>query len=448
MTDKPERPPEPARRGWFKRLVGGARSGDPRPVVLASSAPAPVVRPAIGAVPHSPVGIDVVPPGPPAASSNPGPLVRGAGAWGRVRSGRDFMNAVDVRFRNHGRRIESTATLTVHDDRTGLPLRRSKRSTLELNDGGLLTFPFPSIRESSGVEYPISVETDAEDEAVEVAATIDGRPLDVEPREFATLAHSLDALLSRCGQTLPPIPEYLERYLDRHVYECVNLRRYFFPRLVHLADAVGRIPETPRSVLAIGVGVGYQEAFLAGRFPEMRVLATDVERQIVDFPMPNLTFEHLNLLDPPGDERYDLVFSIECLEHIEDWRTAFRHKAAMVRPGGHLYVSVPFASESEQQDPELRRIAWEENEHYTPGFTFEDLEALFAENDLEVLHAANMFHTEIMVPLRNIVDRILPEELEYGIESIVRLNLLDVREGRAVSCRGAEGVKFLGRKRG
>ena len=92
-------------------------------------------------------------------------------------------------------------------------------------------------------------------------------------------------------------------------------------------------------------------------------------------------------------------------------------------------------------------MAWEENEHYTPGFTFEELEELFAENDLEIIHAANMFHTDIMVPLRSIVDRILPAELEFGIESIVKLNLLDIREERATSCREAEGIRFLGRKR-
>lgn len=447
MTDRPESPPEPPRRGWFKRLVAGIPRGS-RPEGQAGAGTVPVIRPAVGTIPQAPVAFEIAPPGPPSESSNPGPLVRGAGAWGRVRGGRDFLNGIGVRLSNHGRRIDSTATLTVHDDRTGLPLRRSKRSTLELNDGEVLVFPFPSIRESDGVEYPISIETDAEDAAVEVAETRDSKSLDLQGYEFARLATILDPLLSQGGQSLPPIPEHLERYLDRHIYECVNLRRYFFPRLVHLADAVGRIPETPRSVLAIGVGVGYQEAFLAGRFPEMNVLATDVERQIVDFPMPNLAFEHLNLLDPPRDDRYDLVFSIECLEHIEDWRTAFRHKAAMVRPGGYLYISVPFASADEQQDAELRRMAWEENEHYTPGFTFEELDGLFAENDIEVIHAANMFHTDVMVPLRNIIDRILPAELEFGIASIVKLNLLDLREGRAQSLRQAEGVRFLGRKRG
>ncbi len=380
------------------------------------------------------------------AREQPGPLFRGVRAWGHVRAGRDFFDAVSIRVRNHNRRIHSTATLRLYESDSDEPLRESRRSTLEYNDDSWEIFPFDSIRESEGREYRFSIQTDAEYEAVEVCPTPDNN-LEVRAHDFKDLANLLDPLLGRSGVALPEIPAHLERYLDRHVYQCVNLRRYFFPRLVHLADAVGRIPEPIASALAIGVGVGYQEAFLAGRFPGMRVLATDVERQIVDFPMKNLEFETLDLLAEPSGERFDLVFSIECLEHIEDYRTAFRHKAAMVRPGGYLYISVPFATREEQRDEDLRRAAWEENEHYTPGFAFEDLEELFEENGIELLDARNMFHQDVMLPLRRIVDAIGAAELESGIEEIARLYLLDVREGRATSYTQAEGIRFLGRKR-
>jgi trans-aconitate methyltransferase len=295
------------------------------------------------------------------------------------------------------------------------------------------------VRESENRTYRDSIETDAEYEAIEA--------IDARPREFASLARLLDPLLFR-STTPPPVPDYLERYLDRHVYQCVNLRRYFFPRLAHLADAFGRAGEGLERVLAIGVGTGYQEAFLAGRIPGLDLLATDVERQIVDFPMPNLRFETLDLLAEPGPERYDFVFSIECLEHVEDYRRAFRNHAARVAPGKFLYISVPFASREEQRDEELRRIAWEEFEHYTPGFAFEDLDELFAENGFEVVHASNMFFTDVMLPVRAIVEAIDAGTLEAGAEAIARLELLAVRDRRVESCREAEGIRFLGRKKG
>ena len=374
-----------------------------------------------------------------------GPLIKGNRAWGSVRAERDFLNGISLHIRNYNRRINSIVTLTLYHPNDGAVLRESRRSTLEYNDDSWVPFVFDSIRESGGSEYRFSIETDAEDEAIE-ACTGPAGEVDCRAHCFKSLANSLDTLFARSGQTLPEIPEFLERYLDRHIYQCLNLRRYFFARLLHLADAVGRIDNTISNALAIGVGVGYQEAFLAGRFPGMHVLATDIEKQIIDYPMPNLAFETLDLLEAPRPASFDLVFSIECLEHIEDFRTAFRHQAAMVRPGGYLYISVPFASREEQQDPELRRQSWEDNEHYTPGFCFEDLEVLFAENDLKVLHASNMFHLDVMLPIRKIVDGISSAELEFGIEELVHLYFLDLKDNRVQSYKEAEGIRFLGRK--
>lgn len=405
--------------GWWERVRGALRGEAVEPE------PAPEVETVV------------------VEPASPGPLFRGAVARGLVRSERDYLCAVSVRFRNHNRRIDTTATLTLLDGDE--VVRTSRRSTLEVDDGAWLRFPFASIAESEGREYRVAVETDAEDEAVEASVGPDGR-VECRAHPFPELATMLDPLFARDGRALPPIPEYLRRYLDRHVYACVDQRRYFFARLVHLADAVGRIPEPVSRAIAIGSGAGYQEAFLAGRFPGTDVLATDVERQLLDFPMPNLRFDTLDLLAPPREERFDLVFSIETLEHVPDPRTAFRNKAALVRPGGHLYISVPFASREEQKDERLRRLAWEAAEHYTPGFDYADLEELFAENGLEVVHAANMFHTDLIFPLRELVERLSPAELESGAGEIARLYLRDVRDVRATSIRQAEGIRFLGRK--
>ena len=242
------------------------------------------------------------------------------------------------------------------------------------------------------------------------------------------------------------MPAAFERYLDRHVAECIRLKRFFFLRLAHLADAFGRIPEPVTSVCSMGAGVAYQEAFLAGRLPALEILATDAELKYQPFPMPNLRFEQLDLLEPPGAEKFDFVLSIECLEHIQDYRRAFRNQAARVKPGKYLYISVPFATREEQRDPELRRDAWELCEHYTPGFSFEDLDELFAENGLEVLHASNMFDVDVVLPVRRLMDTLTPGETERATEALARLLLLDVRTRRVTSCRQAEGIRYLGRK--
>ena len=386
------------------------------------------------------------------SSINPGPLLRGSRALAQFRSSRDFLNGISVRVDTAGLRINSTATLTLFDAEGTDIVRRSRRSTLEFEDGSWQRFPFELIAESPDKTYCFSIETDAEHEAIALYST--GQPPgsgNVEFREhyFEEIAGLLDPLLFRGAAAPPPVPAYLARYLDRHLYQCILLKRYFLLRLIHLADAIGRVGdhECIERVLSIGAGSAYQEAFLAGRIDQMKVHATDTEPCPIAYPMPNLTNGYLDLLAGPGEPEYDLVFSIECLEHIKDYRTAFRNKVSRVKPGKFLYVSVPFATREEQRDEELRLNAWEHAQHFTPGFSFEDLEELFEENGLDLLHASNMFHCDIVHPLRSLVDHLDPATVELAAGEIVELNLRDISENCAGSCREAEGIRFLGKRR-
>jgi SAM-dependent methyltransferase len=367
---------------------------------------------------------------------------------GRLRTERDFFTGLSLALRRPtgARPADAAVTLRLYEAGRAEPLRESRRALGERGDGGWRIFPFDAIQHSIGREFTYSLDADdaAAVEAIRDAAS--GGPA-CRAHFGAELAHLLDPWLGRSGLELPAVPAHLERFLDRHLLECIRLRRYFFLRLAHLAEALGRIPEPVSDALSVGAGVAFQEAFLAGRFPEMRLVATDLDLSPIEFPMPNLIRERLDILQPPEGRQYDLVFSIECLEHIADYRRAFRHQVAMVRPGKYLYLSVPFASVEEQRDPEMRRVAWEEFGHFTPGFTFTDLEELFAENGLELLHASNMFFLDVVLPVRRIVERLAPAELECAAAEIARLLLFDLKSERVPTSRQAEGIRFLGRKR-
>jgi SAM-dependent methyltransferase len=292
-----------------------------------------------------------------------------------------------------------------------------------------------------------SFELGAGHEAVDGPRSLAGETIDGRPHHSARLACLLDPWLGGGPRTLEAVPEHLERYLDRLVYDCIRLQRHVFLRLAHLVDAIGRIPEPMTGVLTVGASLAYTEAFLAGRLPGLRIVATGLERPTITFPMPNLQLGQLDPLEPPGPCRYDLVLSTECLERVAHPRAAFRNMVAMVRPGGYLYVSAPFASRGEQWDPDLRRHAWDVARHVTPGFAFEDLDEMFGENGVEVLHASNMLHQEVVLPVRRIIDRIDSAELECGAGELARLLLLDLRDQRVESCRQAEGIRVLGRRR-
>lgn len=351
---------------------------------------------------------------------------------GRFHSGADYLCGISAQVPDA---MRGDVTVRLYEDGQEAPLRESTRASRP-NDDPWRVFSFDPVAASAEKTYRVCCQSPAGE-----------TPIEAKPLHSPLLSRLFDPWLSQLGQPLPPVPARLERYLDRHVLECLRMKRHFFLRLAHLADAVGRIPDPLTDVLAIGVGAAYQEAFLAGRFPDLQIEATDIDQPPCEFPMPNLRFSRLDLTAPPRAAQCDLVSSIECLEHIEDPRRAFAHQVAMARPGRYVYVSVPFATRAEQADPDLCRAAWDLCGHYRPGFAFEDLEEMCAENGVDIVHASNMFYVDVIVPARQVLDRMSAGEFECAAEALARMMLLDLRERRATSFREAEGIRVLGRKR-
>jgi SAM-dependent methyltransferase len=149
-------------------------------------------------------------------------------------------------------------------------------------------------------------------------------------------------------------------------------------RLVHLLDAIGR-GAVPRTILSVGSGLGTQEAFLALRYPDSEVVGVDLRKPKFLAALPNLRFLTGDLFDPEircALPEADFVYSIECLEHIERDEEVFALMVSKLRPGGRLFLLVPFASEAELADPELCRREREEHEHVRPGYSAECLRRL------------------------------------------------------------------------
>lgn len=219
-------------------------------------------------------------------------------------------------------------------------------------------------------------------------------------------------------------------------------------RLVHLLDAVGRGP-APRTILSVGSGLGTQEAFLALRYPDADVVGVDLRVPKFIATLPNLRLVRGDLFDP-GIRRAlpeaDFVYSIECLEHIENDGAVVELMASKLKPGGRLFLQVPFATEADLADREFCRRELEENEHVRPGYGLESLRTFAARHGLveEQVAAAYRFPLQPFVaagvstiPL----DLLLPRWRE-----VMALIETDVRDG-TVSSRGeATGIRLLARR--
>ncbi len=139
----------------------------------------------------------------------------------------------------------------------------------------------------------------------------------------------------------------LARRLDYHVGEAIRFR--WFLRLV-----VPLITPETRSILDAGCGTGKHAFYLARRFPHLQITGLDNRPEVVARAqeevhrqgLSNLRFEVGDLTAPLPEQAYDLIYSIDVLEHIQDDTVALAHMARALRPGGWLAVHTPLTPQT------------------------------------------------------------------------------------------------------
>ncbi|MEO6324210.1 MAG: class I SAM-dependent methyltransferase [Thermoanaerobaculia bacterium] len=216
-------------------------------------------------------------------------------------------------------------------------------------------------------------------------------------------------------------------------------------RLVHLLDALSTV-DGIKSIVSVGSGGGHHEAYLALKHPELQVTGVDLRVPDVQLKLPNLRFLQGNLLDPAFTAtipQADFVYSIECFEHIEEDRLVFATAAALVRPGGFLYVEVPFASAAEQADPELCRRERESFEHVRPGYSARQLEDLARSNGLSVRKVAGAFWFPIQPSVWSAYMQFGAAALAPHWRAYFEFARFDLRQGIPANRTEATAIKIL-----
>lgn len=139
-----------------------------------------------------------------------------------------------------------------------------------------------------------------------------------------------------------------------------------------------------------GCGRGLFTACCARLFPRAEVVGYDIDRRQVErnnatarrAGLPNLRFEVQDLTELAAEEAFDLVLSVDNLEHLEDDRGQCRRFFRALRPGGRLLVHVPH--ETRNLFGWRRRNFMEIEGHVRPGYTRQGLSTLLAEEGFEV----------------------------------------------------------------
>lgn len=190
---------------------------------------------------------------------------------------------------------------------------------------------------------------------------------------------------------------------------------------------------------------------LARRFPSTTVCGVDLRQPQVELALPNLRYLQGNLLDQQfaaGLPKADFVYSIECLEHIEDDRSIFSRMVQLVRPGGALYVEVPFASEAECADEEVCRRELEAHEHVRPGYSASRLADLAREHDLVDIRIAGAFWFPVQPMCWLAQNHFGANAIAEHWRTFLAVAEIDLREGLPQNRAEATAIKLLARRPG
>lgn len=140
-------------------------------------------------------------------------------------------------------------------------------------------------------------------------------------------------------------------------------------------------------VLDIGCGIGVLTRMIKDAYPAAEVWGTDIASSTIEdntAQHPDITYKHL-LIGEQGavpTEYFDVVFSGEVLEHIEDPQQLFLDAYSYLKPGGKFIVTTPL----------LNRIA--STEHIW-SFEYSDIEQMSKETgfiDQHFVYLPNMEH--------------------------------------------------------
>ncbi len=129
----------------------------------------------------------------------------------------------------------------------------------------------------------------------------------------------------------------------------------------------------PRAILDAGCGRGDYSFYLARRFPDAQVYGVDIDETRVkrnrlmarQLGLDNASFQVADIATIRLATKFDLIISIDVLEHIPQQEQALRNLADQLTPEGRVFFHIPTVRE--RPVPFSRVLAgfheWAEKEH-------------------------------------------------------------------------------------
>ncbi len=157
----------------------------------------------------------------------------------------------------------------------------------------------------------------------------------------------------------------------------------------------------PRRILDAGCGRADHSIFLARLFPQAQVVGIDIDAPMIErnadtarrLGLTNVEFHFGDLTRIDAKEEYDVVISIDVLEHIIEQEQALRNLTRALRPGGTCFYHIPTIREVPVPFSTMLKDfhEWGEKEHLAKELTAEEFTGRVAASGLTVLRSQRTF---------------------------------------------------------
>ncbi|MCC7275267.1 MAG: methyltransferase domain-containing protein [Alphaproteobacteria bacterium] len=252
------------------------------------------------------------------------------------------------------------------------------------------------------------------------------------------------------GVETVPAKSYDRARLLRNLRVNLMLKRSWrYLRYLHAREALLALDDC-RSVLVVGAGTGLAEVTLAVEFPEVEFHVTDYEgathsiakaKEIKEtFQLANVSFDLLNIITAPTPKRrFDLVYSVEVLEHIED--DALAAGRMLEHADKYVFCLVPFADAASNQDEKKRAHAWQVHEHFRVGYDVVGLASAFPYPAI----IRGCYWKDAGIPFRKKLEQSSDDAIRAGFDALAAEADADCRDRMPATPDDALGIWCLSR---
>lgn len=223
-------------------------------------------------------------------------------------------------------------------------------------------------------------------------------------------------------------------------------RTWRYLRYLHAREVI-LLTENIKSVLVIGVGHGLAELALAIEFPEINFVLTDYDGAshstnktkylIREWNIQNVVFDVVDILNPSFDKKFDMVYSVEVLEHIQNDKLASENMIKL--SNRYVFCLVPFSEDELNSSKERRDYVFQKHGHYVCGYNPIMLKELFPNPIL----VRGCYWSNFGFLFRQKITNMTTEEIDTNMIELMKEAQNDLSDDIPINQKQAQGIIWL-----